>query len=279
MFSKKITFKEFNQVYQESVRTVLGCWSPEMQAEIAVHCRGWSQENFNFKAYLEYSSVRFYKAYRAFARKNCEDSICDVGGFWGVFPMTLKKLGVKNVTMTESLKYYSNAFNHLFDCIRDSGVTILDLDPFESNKPLPEPFDFITVMAVLEHYPHSLKSFMKNISSMINSKGRLYIEVPNLAYWPKRINLLLGKTPLVLIQDIFNSEVPFIGHHHEFTISELRELVKLSGSTIISESSYNYSPDTFITAKNLIRRPLTLLVLSVFSHTRECFAVLCKKEY
>ena len=120
-------------------------------------------------------------------------------------------------------------------------MTILDYDPFLPEASLSERFDVITVMAVLEHYPHSLKTFMTNIRSLTQPDGRLYIEVPNIAYWPKRTALLFGRTPLAQLTDIFHSEVPFIGHHHEFTIAELRDLVRLSGLSIVYEDYYNYT--------------------------------------
>jgi 2-polyprenyl-3-methyl-5-hydroxy-6-metoxy-1,4-benzoquinol methylase len=118
-------------------------------------------------------------------------------------------------------------------------VEIFDYDPFEAEAALDRRFDVVTLMAVLEHYPHSHKILMKYISSLIRPDGKLYIEVPNIAYWPKRVSLLIGRTPLA---DIYRSDVPFIGHHYEFTITELRELADLSGMKALAEDFYNYTP-------------------------------------
>jgi len=230
---RRLSFHDFDKIYQESLEAVYKYWTPQMQKEIATHCYGWNPDLFDFKTYLHASSIRFYRAYGSFAEDDNIKSVCDVGGFWGVFLITLKKIGY-NVTMTEALQYYSGAFSDLFKFIADRGVNIVNYDPFESGAALTTRFDIITVMAVLEHYPHSPKLFMENIISMMQSNGKLYIEVPNIAQYTKRIPFMLGKTPLIPVQDIFKSKVPFIGHHHEYTIAELRALADLSGLVIIA---------------------------------------------
>lgn len=269
-----ISFQEFDKVYQDSVRAVFEHWTAEMQASMAAHCYSWSPGLFDFKSYLEASSIRFYKAYGHIAGQGANLSVCDVGGFWGVLPLVLKTLGY-SVAMTESLKYYNDSFGELFDFIRGQGVEIFDYDPFEPDAGLDEQFDVVTLMAVLEHYPHSHRTLMKNISLLMKPRGRLYLEVPNIAYWPKRIALLMGRTPLAALADVYRSDVPFIGHHHEFTIAELRELARLSGMTVVAEDFYNYSPGSQPDIKMLVRRPLQFLAFRLMKESRECLAVLC----
>jgi SAM-dependent methyltransferase len=232
---RSISFQEFKNIYEEKVEAIYKYWTREMQTEMSFYCYGWNPGVFNMRTYLEASVIRYYTAYCAFTKRGGGLTLCDVGGLWGVFPMTLRQLGYE-VTLTESLKYYGTSFEGLFDYIRSRGVKIVDYDPFKPG-PVPDQYDVVTVMAVLEHYPHSLRVFMTNMNSMMQPAGALYIEVPNIAYWPKRIGLLRGQTPLAPIQDIYKSEAPFIGHHHEFTISELRDLAELSNLEIVKEFS------------------------------------------
>jgi hypothetical protein len=133
-------------------------------------------------------------------------------------------------------------------------------------------------MAVLEHYPHSLKTFMENVRTMLGMNGKLYLEVPNIAYWPKRIELLRGRTPQAQLSDIFQSDTPFIGHHHEFTIAELRDLVRLSRMSIVSEDFYNYTLNGSPGFRKRVRYPLMFLMFSLLKDSRECMAVLCKVD-
>jgi 2-polyprenyl-3-methyl-5-hydroxy-6-metoxy-1,4-benzoquinol methylase len=272
---KPLSFRDFNVVYQDCARVVLKHWTTEMQVHVARHCYGWSPGLFDFNNYVRVSAKRFYKAYESFAAIGSGRTICDVGGQMGVFPVTLRKLGY-DVTMTEALQYYGELFKEFFACIREQGVKIADYDPFEPSARLSGKFDVLTVMAVIEHYPHSLKYFMENVIALMKPDGRIYIEVPNIAYFPKRIRLLLGRTPESEIQDIFRSEVPFIGHHHEFTISELRDLARLTGLSVLTENFYNYSISGQPFLQRLLRYAGQLPAFALLKTSRECLAVWCK---
>lgn len=272
----KLSYAKFDAVYQSSVDEIWPHWNEDMQAEIARHCVAWGPGRTDFLKYLRLSSVRFYRTYCALIQIGGR-SVCEVGGFWGVWPVTAKKLGF-DVSMTEALKFYGESFNPLFEHIRRSGVNIFDYDPFETAGKLPGRFDLVTVMAVLEHYPHSLKIFIENVKRMTAANGRIYFEVPNIAYLPKRIGLLRGQTPLANLADIYQSEEPFIGHHHEFTIDEMRGLARLSGLKIVTEEFYNYS----LAGADMKNRKLTILypaislAFKLSKMSRECIAVLCE---
>jgi 2-polyprenyl-3-methyl-5-hydroxy-6-metoxy-1,4-benzoquinol methylase len=258
-------------LYQKVVQDIYSLWTPEMQKSVARHNNGWATSMFDFEQYFRLSSHRYYTAYQDIYGDNGQ-RVCDVGGFWGIFPVTLERAGF-NVSMTESLEYYDHAFDDLFKYIRSQHVKIIDFDPFQSQNSLLEKFDAITIMAVLEHYPHSLNVFMKNIVSMLKPEGRIYIEVPNIAFWKKRIDLLLGRSPLVPLEVIYRSKVPFTGHHHEFVKSELDFLVNQSGLRINKEHFYNYSLQ--VSLKDIIQNPMNFFVNILFKDTREVMSVLC----
>jgi 2-polyprenyl-3-methyl-5-hydroxy-6-metoxy-1,4-benzoquinol methylase len=181
--------------------------------------------------------------------------------------------------MTEALQYYDKAFDPLFEHIRKQGVNILDYDPFEQAPPFVEKFDFVSVMAVLEHYPHSLRQFMANASALAKKNGSIYLEVPNVAYLPKRVTFfLLGATPYTPVRQIYNSAVPFIGHHHEFTMAELKDVAELSGLKVTKEYFYNYWRGDYSAIGNVLRRPHEWLIFTLWKSARECLAVVCKRS-
>lgn len=276
---EKCSLRAFDLLYQKAVDEIYLFWAPAMQDELAAHNAGWSSDTaqFDFDGYLRASAVRYYRAYTLMPPPGDGMTVCDVGGFWGAFPITLRQLGY-NVTMTESLRYYSDGFDALFEYVKACGVEIVDYDPFTAQSSLGWSFDFITVMAVLEHYPHSLRTFMSNLTSIMEAGAQAYIEVPNIAYWPKRLAMLRGVTPLVPVREIYRSETPFIGHHHEFTIAELKDLVRLAGLTIESEHLYNYSIQPSLGVKPILSSLLERVIFAMLPDTREVLAVLCRKS-
>lgn len=269
-----LCFAEFDRLYQRAVDGVFAHWTPEMQQEIAVHNVAWGAP-YDFGNYLRLSNKRYYLAYTSLLAHGQPGTICDVGGLWGVWPVTLRQLGF-DVTMTEALQYYGAAFDGLFAHIRAQGVTIRDYDPFAIDAEAIGPFDAITVMAVLEHYPHSLQTFMNNTRRSLASNGLLYVEVPNIAYWPKRMQLLRGQSPLPPLLDIYRSKVPFTGHHHEFTMAELRTLMAQSDFEILAEHWFNYSSPDLNWHQKLRYRPLDNLAYALLPDSREIIAALCR---
>lgn len=271
-----VSFERFNSVYQDCVTEVMGYYTPDMQDEMCRHNVAWSAGRTDFEHYLRRSALRFYPLCVSLETRGAK-SVCDVGGFWGVLPLTLKSLGLPSVGMTEALAYYGSAFQPLFQFLEGSGVRVHDFDPFGSHGWNNSRFDFVSMMAVLEHYPHSLQGLMATVDGMIEPGGHLYIEVPNITYLPKRLAMLGGHSPLVGIEDIYHSETPFIGHHHEFTERELVTLCAMSGYSAEQTTAYNYSTDRRI---NLSHGPrafvesvgsfLTVAPYALWPGVREC---------
>jgi hypothetical protein len=263
-----VEFKAFDQVYQAAAAEALALWTPEMQGLIARHNAGWSVGRTDFGVYLRASAGRYFRAYQALASRGAL-SVCDVGGFWGVWPVTLARLGLR-VAMTEARAYYGPAFDPLFALAKAAGVLVHDYDPFGPEPFGPDRFAAVTSMAVLEHYPYSLKRRLAHMTGMLEPGGLLYVEVPNLAYWPKRWGLLRGRTPLPPMVDVWESAEPYTGHHREFVRGDLRELARLAGLTILAEDSYNLSD-----CRSVWDAPLTRLAYRYLPNAREILTMLC----
>lgn len=269
----KVSRKEFGKIYQKHVQKVYSFWTEKMQQEIAKHNKGWGGK-YDFSQYLIRSEKRFFLAYQAMD-ENIK-TICDVGGFWGVFPLTLKELGYE-VTMTEAKKYYSDSFDPLFKYVEQNGVKILDIDPFEEQFSKDQMYDYLTIMAVLEHFPNSLNFFLNNVFSILKSRGKVYIDVPNIAYAFKRLNLLKGKSPLPNILTIYDSATPFIGHNHEYTLYELRAILEKLNIKIIDEFLFNYSIDA-TNIKFILKNPIASIMMGLIKESKECIGILGEKS-
>ncbi len=81
----KVTYKEFQKIYNKHLEVIYSFWTAEMQASVAKHNIGWAEGNTDFMEYLNKSIKRFYIAYKNIPEgtKTC----CDIGGFWGIYPI------------------------------------------------------------------------------------------------------------------------------------------------------------------------------------------------
>ena len=83
---------------------------------------------------------------------------------------------------------------------------------------------------------------MENVTGLLAEGGRLLLEVPNMAYWPKRVQALLGGSVHPPLRDVYDAAVPFTGHHREYTAAELRELLAWSKLDALELTTYDYTP-------------------------------------
>lgn len=95
--------------------------------------------------------------------------------------------------------------------------------PFEDKY-----FDSLTAVAALAFFfdPYFVVS---EFNRVIKENGSLIVEVPNLAYFPRRLNLLFGKLPKVSFPETGWDG----GHLHYFTQESLKRLLEESGFKII----------------------------------------------
>jgi hypothetical protein len=102
------------------------------------------------------------------------------------------------------------------------------------------------------------------------------VEVPNIAYWPRRVDLLRGRSPLVPAQVIFESSVPFTGHHHEYTRAELSAVLERAGYGILGCDAYTYSADWGASLKGRLIDRLGRMVTARWPATNELITVTCR---
>jgi hypothetical protein len=126
-------------------------------------------------------------------------------------------------------------------------------------------------MAMLEHLPSSPKALLDNISRCLDDRSILIVEVPNIAYWPNRLRALRGQSIHQAFDLYYASEPPWIGHHREYTVEEVRDLLTWSGFEIRTLDVHNYS--LTLTAGTWLDRLYTLFVylwpMLLFANCRE----------
>lgn len=238
----------FRSAYQSAVRDVLPFLTPDRLRAVARHNPGWHPEAFDFVSYLRASEQRYVRALELFERDGggAADGALrtlEVGGFMATFPLALARIGAR-ATLSEKYGYYYGAFDELRDFLAAEGVEIWDRDLTE---PLADPpaggFDLVTNMAMLEHLPNSPRPLMENMRALLAPTGRLVLDVPNIAYWHKRLQALRGRSIHPSLRAVFDAETPFTGHHREYTIDEVRQLLEWTGFTAVTVETVSYSRD------------------------------------
>lgn len=252
--------KRFDALYQQCVTETMERM-PEDWSAFAKHNLGWRKDRFDAEGYLRMSSDRYWRAYRLIASSGAR-SVLDVGGFLAAFPLALARLGF-DVAIAEHYEYYGTAFDRIVTHARENGVRVIDMDftaTVADRTAVFERFDALTCMAVAEHLAHSPRILMDNIRAALKPGGTLAFEVPNLAFWPKRYAFFVrGESVLAPMSDVYHSEVPFTGHHREYTIADARYVVGEANLEVVREETFNYGFDTHRIWNRLKYAPAFLL--------------------
>lgn len=218
--------------------------TPERQVVIARHDAALLPANHDLGAYLRASAVRYDQLLRlvnAHARVD-GGAFCalEVGGFLGAYPLALARLGIE-VTLVEHYAYYHGALDDLADYLVTCGVRIWDSDFTRKLDAEPPRHALVTNMAMIEHLPDSPKQLMDNLCASTAVGGLLVLEIPNIAYFYQRRRLLLGHSVHPELKSLYLSEAPYVGHHREYTASEVLTLVSWSGMRVREIVLFNYS--------------------------------------
>jgi len=234
----------FRNTYLQAVDDVMRFVTPERQAVIARHDTTLLPENFDLGLYLRASVARYEQLVRLVNTHGRVDRgalrALEVGGFLGAYPLTLARLGIP-VTLVEHFGYYHGALDELAQYLAAGGVEIWDADFTMTLDTEPPKHTLVTNMAMIEHLPDSPKQLLDNLRASTSADGLLVLEVPNIAYFHRRRQLLLGRSVHPSLESLYLSEAPYVGHHREYTAAELVQLVSWSGMQVREIVLFNYS--------------------------------------
>jgi len=97
-------------------------------------------------------------------------------------------------------------------------------------------YDIIIFTEVIEHLYTSPTHVLNYLSSILNKNGKIILQTPNAAVLHKRLQLLVGKNPYMLIKESRRNP----GHFREYTKSELIGYVKNCGLNLDTVYYGNY---------------------------------------
>ena len=128
----------------------------------------------------------------------------------------------------------------------NKSIVILNIEtdkfPYEDNF-----FDLILCGEVIEHLPHSSVPALREMYRVTSPHGSIIITTPNIARSANRVKLLMGRSPQFPVDVFFENDgkgsLLYHRHNREFTMNELKQLVKNVRWTIKEAFFFiSYSP-------------------------------------
>jgi SAM-dependent methyltransferase len=179
-----------------------------------------------------YQYLRKYEHYRgdvAYALLKEGNTYCDIGCGDGslVFKLRSKYKYLYGIDISDFRLKQAKKNLSLLNNSNQSKIKFLKID-IDDKITLPKNFfDSITMIATFEHFFDPYHVILE-VNKILKTGGQLIIQVPNIAYLPRRFQLLIGKLPITS-EDEYGWDG---GHLHYFTVSELVNFLKKNGFQI-----------------------------------------------
>lgn len=102
-------------------------------------------------------------------------------------------------------------------------------------------FDGVIVMAVVEHIPHTPRLFLQQLRRHLRPGGVIALDTPNLTRYWNRIAFGNGQSVFMDIKSQYYADLPYEGHHREYTGPELRWMLEQIGCSNIKCVYFDYN--------------------------------------
>jgi len=196
-----------------------------------------------FAGYLKQSVIRVYHCVRQLREAGLtRGSVLDVGSLFGQFAVTLKRLGY-DVTAVDRYDTYQGALDGYVDFMKGEGVTVVSTTRAGESESFARlgSFDAVLSMAVIEHIAHTPRPFLEMLVSHVAPGGLVMLDTPNVArYWNRR-RLAAGETIHQSIEKQYYADIPYEGHHREYTRSEMTWMLEQVGCRNIRSRFFDYN--------------------------------------
>ncbi len=205
--------------------------------------RSPSLAGYDWNSYLHCSLcrvVRFQRALRNYVPAG--GRVLDLGSYFGNIALASRALGFE-VDAIDAYRDYGPALAPFAELQRDAGIGVFD---FSDVRDISEirgrgAYDGVICAGVIEHIPHTPRLLLEGIRDVLKPGGVLVLDTPNLAYLYKRRALLQGESIFAPIAQQFHTELPFEGHHREYTSSEVEWMLDAAGFDRVALETFNYS--------------------------------------
>lgn len=200
-------------------------------------------KKFDWEIYLRCSVVRMVRVLSALSQRGVTTGhLLDCGAYFGNFSLMCAREGY-HVDALDSYKGYEEALSGVTNLLHNSGIKLLDFDEvgYDLHRIQPQTYDIVLCMGVIEHIPHTPRLLLESLNRVLKPGGLLVIDTPNLAYLYNRQKLARGESIFCPISLQYFTELPFEGHHREYTLDEVKWMLEQIGHIDIYTEIFNYS--------------------------------------
>jgi SAM-dependent methyltransferase len=167
--------------------------------------------------------------------------LLDYGSYFGNFALMFARAGF-SVDVADSYSRYEGVFDGPRRMLADAGVREFDFaEQGYDLASIEGGYDVVLCMGVIEHIPSSPRPLLATLDRLLRPGGLLLIDTPNLVHLYNRQKFARGETVLADIAAQYETELPFEGHHREYTIPELVWMLHRIGQRRIAVEAFNYS--------------------------------------
>ena len=235
--------REFSEEYPICASTTAAVVARLGAADLApLARRSPSLAGYDWASYLNCSAGRVVRVQRALRQHVRPDGrVLDYGSYFGNFGLACQAMGFR-VDSVDSYREYGPALLPWADLQREFGISVHDfVDTGYDLAALAHGYDAVICAGVIEHIPHSPKALLDTLTATLAPGGILILDTPNLAYLYKRLTLVEGHSIFAPISQQYFTELPFEGHHREYTVAEVEWMLKTAGHEVLSLETFNYS--------------------------------------
>jgi len=107
--------------------------------------------------------------------------------------------------------------------------------PFQENA-----FDVVTALSIVEHLHSSPVDLLNTVGRHLKIGGLVVIVMPNSVNFRKRLAVIFGRSNYSPVDELYYSVGEYRGHVREYTLSETKRIVELSGFDIVHASWFEH---------------------------------------
>lgn len=196
---------------------------------------------FDWSGYLRLSAIRMVRALRLLRSLVPEcGRVVDFGSYFGNFALMTANAGYRTVAF-DSYARYGACLKPACELMTARGIEVIDSPDDYSLPAALHGADAVLLMGVIEHIPHTPRLLLEGVHGLLKEGGLLILDTPNLSYLYRRQQLARGESIFPPIQAQYWTELPFEGHHREYTAAEVEWMLGAAGFEVKTRETFNYS--------------------------------------